>query len=105
MVHSLVTSRLDNCNALLYGESKNLITGFQHVQNCAARLIVGSRKYDYICPVLKSLQWLPVKSRIVFKTLVLTFEACERIYPKNRQDLITIFQPEIFDLLQSVFYL
>ena len=50
IVHSLVSSILDNCNALLCGVSKNLITRLQHVQNCAERLIVGSRKYDHIRP-------------------------------------------------------
>ena len=33
IVHSLVTSKLDNCNALLCCVSKNLIARLQHVQN------------------------------------------------------------------------
>ena len=61
--------------------------------DCAARLIVGSRKFDHIHPVLKSLHWLLVESRIMFKTLVHTFKACERISPKYLQDLITDYVP------------
>ena len=60
IVRSIVTSRLDNCNALSCGVSKNLITRLQDVQNCSARLIVVSRKYYYIRPVLKNLHCLPV---------------------------------------------
>ena len=93
IVHSLVTSRLDHCNALLCGVPKNLIARLQRIQNCAARLIVGSSKHDHIHPVLKSLPWLPVESRIAFKTLVLTFKARERISPKYLQDLITDYVP------------
>ena len=96
IVHSLVASRLDNCNALLCGVPKNLTARLQRIQNCAARLIVGSSKHDHIHPVLKSLHWLPVESRIAFKTLVLTFKARERISPKYLQDLITDYVPICF---------
>ena len=70
-----------------------VIARLQHVQNCAARLIVGSRKFDHIHLALKNLHWLPVESRILFKTLVLTFKARERISPKYLQDLITDYVP------------
>ena len=93
IVNSLATSRLDKCNALLCGVAKNLTARLQRIQNCAARLIVGSSKHDHIHPVLKSLHWLPVESRIAFKTLVLTFKARERISPKYLQDLITVYVP------------
>ena len=89
IVHSLVTSRLDNCNALLCGVPKNLTARLQRIQNCAARLIVGSSRHDHIQPVLKSLHSLPVENRIVVKTLVLTFKARERTSPKYLQDFIT----------------
>ena len=49
----------------------------------------GQVRCDYVPPVLKSLHWLPVESRIALKTLVLTFKTRERISPKYLQDLIT----------------
>ena len=93
IVHSLVTSRLDHYNALLRGVPTNLTARLQRIQKCAARLIVGSSEHDHIHPVLKSLHWLPVESRIAFKTLVLTFNARERICSKYLQDLITDYVP------------
>jgi len=32
----------------------------QSVQNAAARLVSGARRYDHITPVLQELHWLPV---------------------------------------------
>ena len=51
LVHSLVASRLDYGNALLYGISKSLVKKLQMVQNSAARLVCGVKKFDHITPV------------------------------------------------------
>ena len=61
-VISLVTSRFDYCNGLLYGIPDELIRKLQRVQNKAARVITLTKKYDYITPVLKELHWLPVRN-------------------------------------------
>ena len=49
LVYAFVTSKLDHCNSLLYGVPKYVSKKLQSVQNAAARLITGSRKFDYIC--------------------------------------------------------
>ena len=41
-------------------------------QNSAARFVNASRKYDHSTPILRSLRWLPVRYRIIFKILLLT---------------------------------
>ena len=51
LVCSLVTSRLDYGNALLYGVNTTGLARLQRVQNAAARLIVRKKKYDHITPV------------------------------------------------------
>ena len=75
LVHALVISKLDMNNGLLYGLPDNVLAPFQRVQNSAARLICGIKKRDHITPVLKDLHWLPVRSRIIFKVLLLCFKA------------------------------
>ena len=64
LVHSLVTSRLDYGNALLYGIAGGLLGRLQRVQNAAARLITRTRKREHDTPVLQCRHWLPVEHRI-----------------------------------------
>ena len=67
LVNSLVISRLDYCNSLLYDIPKYQSDKLQRIQNNAARMIAGARSSDHITPILKSLQWLPVEAKFNFK--------------------------------------
>ena len=67
LVHAFITSRLDYCNALLYGLPKEQIVKLQRVQNAAPRLIMDIGKYSHITPAHHELHWLPVLARIHFK--------------------------------------
>ena len=60
----------------------------QYVQNAAARLLTNSNKYDHISSILKELHWLPAKSRIAFKILILTFKTYHEIGPKYLSDAL-----------------
>ena len=48
---------------LLVGAADCVIRKLQGVQNAAARLITGTRKFEHITPILRDLHWLPVHQR------------------------------------------
>ncbi|KAI5628111.1 hypothetical protein C0J50_8255, partial [Silurus asotus] len=90
LVHAFMTSRIDYCNALLGGCPASLINKLQLVQNAAARILTRSRKYDHINdPILSSLHWLPVKFRIDYKLLLLTYKALNGLAPMYLSSLFT----------------
>ncbi len=72
LVHSFVSSTIDYCNSLMYGCTKTLLNKLQKIQNCVARIITGAKKFDHVKPILESLHWLPISSRIDFKITLLT---------------------------------
>ena len=51
------------------------------MQNLAASVVTRSSKYSSITPTLKKLHWLPVKYRITFKVVLLTFKALYGMAP------------------------
>ena len=80
-VHAFVTSKLDNCNALLYDLPEYKIQCLQYVLTSAAKLVTLSRKHDYISPVLMELHWFPVKQRVEFKILLFTCKVVNGMAP------------------------
>ena len=55
----------------------------------AARLISLSRKHEHITPTLLNLHWLPIHYRIVFKILLITYNALNNLTPSYIRDLLT----------------
>ncbi len=89
LINAFMTSRLDYCNALLGGCSACSINKLQMVQNAAARVLTRTRKYDRISPVLSTLHWLPIKHRIDFKILLITYKALNGLAPQYLSELLS----------------
>ena len=94
LVNAIITSRLDYCNSLMFGIPKELISQLQKRQNHMARVIIKWCKYDHITPVLVDLHWLPVKQRIDFKILLLTYKALNELAPAYMRELLIPYSPK-----------
>jgi len=55
LVQTFIASHLDYCNSLLYNTSDGLLQRLQSVENAAAHLITGVRRYEHINPILHEL--------------------------------------------------
>ena len=91
IVRAFVSSKLDYCNSIMCQLPDTLISRLQGVQNTASRLVTKTSKFDHITP--KQLHWLPVKYRITFKILPLTYRGLNGMAPQYIQDLLHQYEP------------
>ncbi|XP_034041739.1 uncharacterized protein LOC117524118, partial [Thalassophryne amazonica] len=93
LIHAFISSRLDYCNSLLSGCPKSSLKSLQLIQNAAPRVLTGTRRREHISPILASLHWLPVNSRIEFKILLLTYKVLNNQVPSYLRDLVVPYHP------------
>jgi len=71
---------------LLYGVGDSLLKKLQAVQNAAAQVITGVKKFDHITPVLRDLYWLPVRQRIKYKLAMTVYKCLRELAPTYLAD-------------------
>ena len=100
LVVSLCLSHLDYSNSILYSLPNSTIKQMQSIQNYGAQPVLGKTKYDSNREALAELHWLPIKSRIKFKTLILVFK-CLRGEAPNYVSNLLVRCPELTQNLRS----
>ena len=76
-----VRSRLDYCYSIFLNIALKDIMKYHHVHNCLVRVVTRS-------PRLKSVHWLPVRYRIIFKIYTITYQAISSKQPTHLHSLL-----------------
>lgn len=93
VVQALIGSRVDYMNILNLGLLEYLLTCLQVVQNAAARAILALSPRTPMSPHLRSLHWLPICKRIIFKALVLAFKALHDSRASYLRKSVQLYHP------------
>ena len=88
---SLVISRLDYANSLLFGTLQANLNKLQRIQNTLAKLV--DPNHTHSSDALQALHWLPVRQRINFKIATLTFKLLQHNSPVYLASLIQPYVP------------
>ena len=92
-VRAMIISRLDYCNGVFTLLSAKNIQRLQRLQNSAARLVfVVDRRVEFD-QLLRSLHWLPIQQRAMFKSLVYVYKALNNMAPSYISELLTPYVP------------
>ena len=75
-------SKLYYCSSVWSNTSASNIHKQKGVQNFAPRIVSGTRKFDHISPALKDLRWIPVKSHLYLRDVILAFKSMTGQVPK-----------------------
>ena len=74
IINALVFSKLYYCFNVWNNTSEYNLSRIQAIQNFAARIVSNSRKYDHISPILKDLEWLPVRQQLYYRHAIMAFK-------------------------------
>ena len=89
IINALVFSKLYYCSSVWSSTTNKNIEKLQLVQNFAARICCGVRKFDHITPALKDLRWMPVKQQLYLRDATLTFKCMAGCAPEYLTKLFT----------------
>ncbi|KAK2562733.1 hypothetical protein P5673_014450 [Acropora cervicornis] len=71
LMHSFVFNKLLYCSLVWSSTSNKNIKKLQFLQNFAARIVLGLKKYDHISEGLRSLGWLDINHKLKFNACVM----------------------------------
>ena len=94
MAASIVGTRLDYCNAMLYGATEKSLHTLQIVQNKLDRVVCNvTTRQQHTIELLLKLHWLPIRNRIKFKVATWCYKAYRLHQPRYLLDSLESYVP------------
>ena len=81
IIDSLIFGKLLYCSSVWANTIEKNIELLQSVQNFAARIISGTRKFDHVTPILKQLQRLPIIKHLAVRDATTVLKCLNGIAP------------------------
>ena len=94
LVQALVMPHIDYSNAIFTDLPASTLKPAQRIQNFAAKVVLGRKKFDSATEALRDLHWLPVNQRCKFKLLFLVFKSLHGRAPTYLRDMLTRQTPK-----------
>ena len=69
------------CSTVWSNTSLGNLNKLQSIQNFASKIVTNSKKYDHVTPLLRQLNWLPVKQMLYLKDAVMTYKCVNGLAP------------------------
>jgi len=91
---SLILSRLDYLNSVLFNTSASNIRSLLRLQNWAARVVLLSPRHSSSHNALSTLHWLPIKYRIDYKLSCLVHSILNYQQPAYLHQLLHHYAPK-----------
>ena len=93
IVRAMLLSRLDYYNVLFNNTAQRDSDRLQQLHNKCARLVFMPPRYTNISPLLKKLNWLCIKDRISFQTLLYIYRSLNGLCPQYIDSCLTVKRP------------
>ena len=81
LMNCFVCSKLLYCSTVWSNTSRSNIKKLHLVQNFAARIVLGLRKFDHILQGIRSLNWLSVCDRLYLNDAIMIFKYIHNLGP------------------------
>ena len=82
LITSLVLNKMLYCSSVWSNTTLQNINKLQSIQNFASKILTNFRKFDHVTPLLRELNWLPVKEQLIYRDFVLIFKYQNDLAPQ-----------------------
>ena len=75
LIESVVFSKMLYCSSVWSNATAQNITKIQSIQSFTCKIITNSKKSDHVTPLLRHLNWLPVREQLQYRDSILAFKS------------------------------